>query len=232
MKIFPLLFIGLVVLNAPLHAEGGINVDKVIVNHNKKIQKLNKRYKSLLNEIDQLNETQKISDAKIKELFRLLEFKKTNEVVKQTVTLIKRDNRKAKKIYTSARSLLLTDQFSEAVVMFQSYLKDYPENSNADDAHYWLARSYLAMHDYNNAKDAFIGYQQDNPKHHKFSNSLIELARVYIELGEKGEATKVLDLMIKKTPNHNSINKAKQMLSELKTQAKEASEQSENSTNP
>jgi TolA-binding protein len=224
MRIFLLFFILSALLQQPLIAAGDINVDKVIVNHNKKIQKLNKRYKSLLNEIDQLKEHQNIGDAKIMELFHLLEFKQTQDVVKQTVTQIKRDNIIAKKLYTDARSLLLTDQYNQAVELFQKYLNEYPENNNADDAHYWLARSYVALQDFENAKNTFISFQQENPRHHKFSNSFLELSRVYAELEENELAIELINLMIKKTPHHNSINQAKQLLAELTAPSEETSE--------
>lgn len=221
MSILPLLCITLMVMVSPVNAGSGINIDKVIINHNSKIKKLNQKYKSLLNEIDQLREHQKVEDTKVKELFRLLEFRQTKEVVEQTVTRIKKDNIKAKKLYSSARSLLLTDQYEEAVLIFKKYMDEYPDNSNADDAHYWLARSYYAMQDHVNARNTFLVFQQDNPKHHKFSNSLLELSRVYVELNEKDKAIDMLKLMVKKTPNHKSINKVKQLLTELTKPTKE-----------
>lgn len=223
MKVILLLFVAFMLLRLNAMAESGINFEKVVVNHNVKIQKLNQRYKSLLNEIDQLKEQQNNDKAKIRELFRLLEFKQTKEVVEQTVTQIRKDNVKAKRLYSNARNLLLTDQFKQAIIVFKQYLNDYPDNSNADDAHYWLARSYYSLQDYKNAKQTFIAFQQDNPKHHKFSNSLIELARVHIEMGENENAVELLNLMIRKTPNHSSINKAKRLLNNLLKAIKEPS---------
>lgn len=196
-------------------ASAGINIDKVIIDHNKKIKRLVRKNKSLKGKIEKLEQQQQESSKKISELFNLMEYKKSSAVVEQTMKRVREHNKKAKKIYTNARSLLVTDQYDQAVVLFKQYLDIYPENNHAPDAHYWLAKTYLAKSDYQLAKNAFVTFQQANPLHHKYSNSLFELARVYVELKQTQKAQVLINRMLKKFPEHNATNRAKQLLSKI-----------------
>ena len=169
-------------------ASAGINTDKVIMDHNKKIKRLVRTNKSLKGKIEQLEQQQQISRQKITELFNLMEYKKSSSVVEQTMMRVREHNKKAKKIYTNARSLLVTDQYDQAIILFKQYLDIYPDNNHASDAHYWLAKTYLAQEQYSLAKNTFVAFQQNSPLHHKYANSLFELARVYVELKQTEKA--------------------------------------------
>ena len=193
----------------------GINTDKVIMDHNKKIKRLVKKNKTLRGKIEQLEQQQKESSKKIAELFNLMEYKKSSAVVEQTMRRVREHNKKSKSIYTNARSLLATDQHDQAIILFKQYLDIYPDNNHAPDAHYWLAKAYLAKDQYQLAKGTFVTFQQGNPLHHKYSNSLFELARVYVELNQTDKAKNLLNSMLDKFPLHNSINRAKQLLSKI-----------------
>jgi tol-pal system protein YbgF len=196
-------------------ATAGINTDKVIMDHNKKIKRLVRTNKALKGKIEQLDQQQQVSTKKITELFNLMEYKKSSNVVEQTMMRVREHNKKAKKIYTNARSLLVTDQHDQAVMLFKQYLDIYPDNNHASDAHYWLARAYLAQERYSLAKNTFIAFQQNSPLHHKYANSLFELARVYVELKQTEEAQKLLSSILDKFPSHRVANRAQQLLSKI-----------------
>ena len=209
------LSIGLCIAALSGSAVAQINTDKVLLDHNKKIKQLLKKNRQLRGKIEQLQEQQAQSTKKIGELFNLMEYKKSSAVVEQTMMRVREHNKKAKKLYTDARSLLVTDQYDQAINLFNKYLEIYPDNNHASDAQYWLAKSYLAKGDYQHAKQSFISFQQENPLHHKYANSLFELARVYVELKQTSEATKLLDTMVSKFPQHNIATRAKRLLSEI-----------------
>jgi tol-pal system protein YbgF len=193
----------------------GINTDKVIIDHSKKIKILLKKNRALKGQIEQIAQKQLESDKKIAELFNLMKHNKTVVTVDKPKMHARELNKKAKKIYTNARSLLITDQYNQAIILFKQYLATYPNNNHASDAHYWLAKTYLAKGDYHQAKKTFITFQKDNPLHYKYANSLFELARVYVELKQPQKAQKLLKKMINKYPSHSVINQAKQLLSKI-----------------
>jgi hypothetical protein len=58
MKFFAFIMIGLFALQTPINA-AGINVEKVVMDHNKKIKKLKKKNNELSGKIEVLEEQQK-----------------------------------------------------------------------------------------------------------------------------------------------------------------------------
>jgi len=208
--------IGLFAMQAPLNALA-LNVEKVAKDNYKNLKKLKKANRKMVGHIEQLQEQQKTSNQKITELFHLMEYKKSSNVVKETMARVREEDRKAKKIYTNARSLLVTDQYSQSIDLFLSYLDAYPNNNYVPDATYWLGKAYAAKGDRHNAKRVLVGFQSDYPLHHKFSNSMHELAIIHHEIKDDKKAVELLKLMIKKFPNHNSIFQVKALLKEIQT---------------
>ncbi|QKQ24018.1 tetratricopeptide repeat protein [Candidatus Ruthia endofausta] len=195
----------------------GINTEKVVMDHNQKIKRLVRKNKALLGKIELLEQQQKISTGKIKELFNLITYQKSNATIVKTTLRVREYDQKAKRIYTQARSLLVTDQYDQAINLFKQYLATYPNNNHTPDVYYWLAKSYLTKEDFYNARNTFVVFQQQNPLHYKFSNSLFELAKVYIELNQQDKARSLLSAMLVKFPSHKAINRAKQLLSKIIT---------------
>jgi hypothetical protein len=109
--------IGLFAMQAPLNALA-LNVEKVAKDNYKNLKKLKKANRKMVGHIEQLQEQQKTSNQKITELFHLMEYKKSSNVVKETMARVREEDRKAKKIYTNARSLLVTDQYSQSIDLF------------------------------------------------------------------------------------------------------------------
>ena len=203
--------IGLFAMQAPFNTLA-LNVEKVLRDNAWRLKEIKRDNRKLVGQIELLQEQQKNSRKKITELFHLMEYKKSSNVVKETILRVREGNRKAKKLYTNARSLLVTDQYNQAIDLFLNYLDVYPENNYVPDATYWLGRAYTAKGDRHNAKKVFVGFQHDYVLHHKFSNSLYELAIIEHELKEDKQAIQLLRSMIKKFPNHNSIIQAKALL--------------------
>jgi len=203
--------IGLFAMQTPFNTLA-LNVEKVVKHNSKNLKKIKRDNRKLVGHIEQLQEQQKVSNRKITELFHLMEYKKSSNVVKETIKRVREGNRKAKKLYTSARSLLVSGQYNQAIDLFLNYLDIYPENNYVPDATYWLGRAYTAKGDLHNAKKVFVGFQHDYVSNHKFSNSLYELAVIEHELKKDKQAIQLLKSMIRKFPNHNSIIQAKALL--------------------
>jgi tol-pal system protein YbgF len=198
-------------------ASAGINVDQAIIGQNQKIKLLTYKNKVLRGRIDQLERNQQQSSQKITELFSLLKFKKAEAkiVAEKTLTPILKPNQDAKKIYINARSLLVTDQYNQAIALFTQYLNDYPNNRYAPDARYWLAKTYFITQRYELAQKTFATFQQNNPTHYKYPNSLFELSKVYAELGQSEASKVLLNRILDKFSTHSVVNQAKQLLTKL-----------------
>lgn len=206
-----MVLIGVFALQAPFNTLA-LNVEKIAKHNSKKLTKIKRDNRKMVGQIEQLQEQQKNANQKITELFHLMEYKKSSNVVKETLLRVREGDRKAKKIYTSARSLLVTDQYNQSIDLFLNYLDMYPDNNYVPDATYWLGRAYAAKGDRHNAKKVYVSFQHDYVLHHKFSNSLYELAIIEHELKEDEQALQLLELMVRKFPDHRSINQVKALL--------------------
>lgn len=193
----------------------GIDIDKVLLEHRQKIKHLMRKNQDLVGEIEKLQQQQTITNEKIKELFNLIEYKKSSVALEQQTLKTSIEDKQAKKTYTRARDLLSNAKYLQAITAFKRYLTHYPNNKHTADAQYWLAKSYLAQEDYHNAKQSFVLFQKKNPNHSKFANVLYDMAVTYQQLNEIKMAEQKLQSMIKNFPNHLNIVSAKALLNNI-----------------
>ncbi len=198
---------------------GALAIDELAVIKNlNEIKQLKQDNRDLLGRIEQLQQQQTINQKKITELFNLLEYKASSTTTKAVVLKFENADRAAKKVYTNARSLLLTEQYQQAIDGFQDYLGRYPDNTQISDVTYWLGKAYTAKGDYQNGKKTFVDFQENYPQHSKFPNSLYELAFVHYQLKNNQAALALLKTMIKKFPNHRTTTNAKDLLLTIEAQ--------------
>ena len=193
----------------------GLDLELAFFNIKKRVDNLNNEILSLKEQYEILAEKERVNAQKISELFKMLELKVTNSVVKEAIVDSKKSNDEAKKIYDDARKFLLAGENEHAIELFQNYLENYQDYKNFADATYWLGRAYSANKSYLEAKNVFVRFQNENPQHTKFANSMYDLANALIELNELETAKNILTLMLEKFPEHGLNIKTKQKLKEL-----------------
>lgn len=203
----------LILLNAENVVIADINVESALLQYQQKINFLKRENKNLSGQIEQLQQRQKISEDKIKELFSLIKYKQSTPVLKQRSNKL---NAEAEKVYTRARRLLASAQYPQAIITFRHYLKKYLNNKHTADAQYWLSKAYLAQTDYANTVKNLIIFQKKFPLHSKYPNSLFELAKAYVKLDQNHKATQILDRLHKKFPTHLIATKAQALLAKIK----------------
>jgi len=193
----------------------GLDLELAFFNLKKRVDNLNNEILSLKEQYEILAEKERVNAQKISELFKMLELKVTNSVVKEAIVDSKKSNDEAKKIYDDARKFLLAGENEHSIELFQNYLENYQDYKNFADATYWLGRAYSANKSYLEAKNVFVRFQNENPQHTKFANSMYDLANALIELNELETAKNILTLMLEKFPEHSLNIKTKQKLKEL-----------------
>ena len=193
----------------------GLDLELAFFNLKKRVDNLNNEILSLKEQYEILAEKERVNAQKISELFKMLELKVTNSVVKEAIVDSKKSNDEAKKIYDDARKFLLAGENEHSIELFQNYLENYQDYKNFADATYWLGRAYSANKSYLEAKNVFVRFQNENPQHTKFANSMYDLANALIELNELETAKNILTLMLEKFPEHSLYIKTKQKLKEL-----------------
>ncbi len=196
------------------YASEGLNTDLAILKINKKVKSLNNEILSLKDEIELIKENQRLNSAKILELFQLIELNlSNNKQVEKTTQKIQTNS--SDKLYLDGKNEFLLGNYDKAITLFINFAKGSSNSSNIKDSNLWLARAYFENNEYLKSKDTFLDFQFNNKENSKYANSMFELTRVLIKLNEVNEAKLLLLDMIKQYPSHSLINKANQLLLDL-----------------
>ena len=124
--------------------EASINVDAAILGMHQEINQLVNVNNTLKNQIELLQEAQKITNQQIKELFTMLEVDMTNKIIEKVIVTKKENEDKASTLYADGRKQLIFGAHDTAIKLFQDYLTIYPDYKNVADAQYWLGRAFFA----------------------------------------------------------------------------------------
>ena len=202
--------------------EVSVDVDAAILSMHQEINYLVNENNILKNQIELLQEAQKVSKQRIEELFKILEVSATNKVIEEVIVTQKENEDKASTLYADGRKQLIFGAHDAAITLFNDYLSKYSDYKNAADAQYWLGRAFYAKESYAKAKAVFVQFQQENPLHPKYANSMYELAQTLVELAEIEAAKMMLSEMLDKFPTHSLHIKAESKLKELQALTSES----------
>ena len=206
----------LLFISSTIHAdEVTVDVDAAILSMHQEINYLVNENNSLKNQIELLQEAQKVANQQIKELFKILEVDATNKVIEEVIVTQKENEDKASTLYANGRKQLIFGAHESAISIFHQYLENYADYKNAPDALYWLGRAFYANEAFDEAKATFMQFQKENPLHPKFANSMYELAQTLVELNEAEASITLLSEMLDKFPNHSLRIKAESKLKAL-----------------
>jgi len=197
------------------YANEGLDLDLAILKINKEVKLLKNEILSLKDQIELINEDQRLNSEKISELQQMIELNRGNTKQKESSIKIDQDN-DSNKLFIDGQNEYALGNYDQAITLFISFEKSSPNSTNISDSKLWLARSYSASGAYLKSKAAYQDYQSNSKGHAKYAYSMFELAKILVnELKEINEAKLLLLDMIKKYPNHPLIKKANQLLSDL-----------------
>ena len=196
------------------YASEGLNTDLAILKINKKVKSLNNEILSLKDEIELIKENQRLNSAKILELLQIIELNLSNsKQIEKSSQKIQTNS--SDKLYLDGKNEFLLGNYDKAITLFINFAKGSSNSSNIKDSNLWLARAYFENNEYLKSKDTFLDFQFNNKENSKYADSMFELTRVLIKLNEVNEAKLLLLDMIKQYPSHSLINKANQLLLDL-----------------
>jgi tol-pal system protein YbgF len=104
--------------------------------------------------------------------------------------------------------------YSQAVTVFQNFLKHYPDNPLAVNAMYWIGEAYYGEKKYENAILQFQDVIQKYGDHPKVAAALLKQAMAFHELGDNRNAETILNKLIATFPLSGETKKAKEKLTE------------------
>ncbi|MBF0413186.1 MAG: tol-pal system protein YbgF [Desulfamplus sp.] len=118
-------------------------------------------------------------------------------------------------LYNEAKASLDSGKNEQARNQFEAFINRYPTSDNADNARFWIADSYYRDKWY---EKAILEYQrviEEYPKGNKIPSALLKQAYSFANLGEKGNARLILEDLIKKYPQTQESESAKEKLKTL-----------------
>jgi tol-pal system protein YbgF len=119
------------------------------------------------------------------------------------------------KLYRFAKKSFDQENFETARDAFEKFLEMYPDSDKADNARFWIGEVYFNEEWY---EKAILEYQKviDNyPQGNKVAAAYLKQGIAFQELGETGNAKLVLKELVRKFPESNEANIARQTINRL-----------------
>lgn len=111
--------------------------------------------------------------------------------------------------YRQALQLYMDHQYEQAIRAFSALVRDYPDDKNVSNCHYWIGEAYFMLGDYQQAIRSFervLNY----PNSPKLDDALLMLGRANLRLGDANQAAYYLDRLVREFPDSEYVQKAKQ----------------------
>lgn len=118
-------------------------------------------------------------------------------------------------LYNEAKASLDAGKNEPARNQFEAFIKRYPTSDNADNARFWIADSYYRDKWYEKAILEYQRVVEEYSKGNKVPSALLKQAYSFANLGEKGNARLILNDLIKKYPQTQEAESAKEKLKTL-----------------
>ncbi len=119
-------------------------------------------------------------------------------------------------LYDRAEQRFNRGEYEDARESFRSFLKQYPKSEMADDAQFWLGEIYLREGWYEKAILAYQKVIEDHPKGNKTPSALLKQGFAFLSLDDNTNAGLILKELIRKFPDSDEANIAKNKLKTLK----------------
>jgi tol-pal system protein YbgF len=127
-------------------------------------------------------------------------------------TLSPADQRKA---YDQALELLKEGRYNDAAAAFQSFLREYPDSSYADNAQYWLGEVYYVTRQFQPALSEFDKVITVYPGSAKAADAKLKMGYIQYELKDWGKARGLLNDVVKAYPGTTSARLAQERLDRM-----------------
>lgn len=119
------------------------------------------------------------------------------------------------KLYESAYNAFKAKKYKESRQQFEAFLKEYPKDSLASNAQFWIAETYYAEEDYAGAVVEYDSLLKKHPNSEKAPSALLKQGYSFIEMGDKKAARGILEQLKTKYPKSKEAEQAKKKLNEL-----------------
>lgn len=119
-------------------------------------------------------------------------------------------NLSASEIYLQAFSDHASQRYPEAIQGFELFLANFPTNSYAGNAQYWLGECYFAMGKFDKAATELLKTYERYPSNPKAPEALARLAESLTLTNQADRANQVLQTLRSRYPNSEAAKKSPQ----------------------
>ena len=120
----------------------------------------------------------------------------TTSVPSNAVTLSAQD------AYDEAFALLKRSLYADAVVAFETFVRNYPTNDLTDDAYYWMAEARYVTREFSPALAGFQTVTANFPSSQRVPASYLKIGYIQYETGAYVEARETLGFILKNFSTH------------------------------
>ena len=124
------------------------------------------------------------------------------------------------KIYEAVYSTFKEKKFKEAREKFEAFIKEFPKDSLAGNAQFWIGESYYAEEDYAGAIVEYDALLKNYPNSGKAIGALLKQGYAFIEMGDKKAAKGILEQLREKYPKSKEAELAKRKLEDMNKKGK------------
>lgn len=117
-------------------------------------------------------------------------------------------------LYDAAYTAFKEKKYKESREQFAAFLKKFPKDGLAGNAHFWTGETYYAEKDHENAILTYETVIKNYPRSEKIPAALLKQGLSFSELGDKKTAKVIFDKLIEKYPDSKEAAQAKKMKTE------------------
>jgi tol-pal system protein YbgF len=114
--------------------------------------------------------------------------------------------------YVKAFGLYSSNTFAEAIVAFETFLKNNPQSEFSANALYWIGECHYSLSDLPRAKESFSRVAETYPKSPKAPDALLKLGYTLSALKDKEKSQATFENLIKSYPSSPAAVKARERL--------------------
>ncbi len=118
--------------------------------------------------------------------------------------------------YEDAYGAFKLKKYREAREKFEAFIKAFPKDERADNAHFWIGETYYNERDYESAILAYETHLKKYPKSQKAPAALYKQGLSFIEIGDKKTGIVIFEQLIERYPKTNEADLAKKQVAKLK----------------
>ena len=118
-------------------------------------------------------------------------------------------------MYESAFKAFKEKKYKDARETFSSFIKKFPKDSLAGNAHFWIGESFYAEKDYENAILSYESVIKGFPQNVKIPTAFYKQGLSFMELGDKKTAKVIFEKLIEKFPDSSDAAQAKKKMAEM-----------------